>query len=368
MIAVAFDLNFRHAADIFAGVSDFVATNRLNWRIVPLNYGFEAKLMELATSGRLTGAIGTFVSDGWIRGLTDLSVIAVNLFNISHIKSVPTIGVDDDRIGEMAIHHFKEQGINHFAFYGADSVFYTRLRKQSFIANASSAPVIELNASTPLQDQLGTLLLNDERIGILCANDTLARDLIIQLRTIGRRPGKDYLVVGIDNDPSESIFAGIGLSSFKIPAREIGHTAAKVLNQQLTHTSSPITKSYIGGPVELIQRDSSIASPRARLVQRTTDRMNEQFSSPSLEIEQLAREAGLSRRGLEIAFKEQISISPYRYLSQLRCEKAKELLTTTDQTISEVGRRCGYPEPHHFSAWFKNETGMSPKKFRVYEA
>jgi AraC-like DNA-binding protein len=31
----------------------------------------------------------------------------------------------------------------------------------------------------------------------------------------------------------------------------------------------------------------------------------------------------------------------------------------------EVGRLCGYPEPHHFSTWFKNKTNSPPKGFRT---
>jgi AraC-like DNA-binding protein len=31
----------------------------------------------------------------------------------------------------------------------------------------------------------------------------------------------------------------------------------------------------------------------------------------------------------------------------------------------EVGRRSGYPEPHHFSAWFKKHCACSPKAFRT---
>ena len=62
MVAIAFDLNFRHAAEIFSGVSDYVAEARLDWQLMPLNFGFEVRLMELAKSGQLAGAIGTFVS------------------------------------------------------------------------------------------------------------------------------------------------------------------------------------------------------------------------------------------------------------------------------------------------------------------
>ena len=109
MIAIAFDLNFRHAAEIFSGVSDYVAEARLEWQLMPLNFGFEVRLMELARSGQLAGAIGTFVSDGWIAGLVEQGVTAVNMFNFSAINSIPNVGPDDEATGRSAAEHLLAQ-------------------------------------------------------------------------------------------------------------------------------------------------------------------------------------------------------------------------------------------------------------------
>lgn len=47
-----------------------------------------------------------------------------------------------------------------------------------------------------------------------------------------------------------------------------------------------------------------------------------------------------------------------------RIEYAKELLCYNRQTMSEIAYRLGYSSPAHFSAQFKQVTGMSPKAFR----
>jgi DNA-binding LacI/PurR family transcriptional regulator len=73
-----------------------------------------------------------------------------------------------------------------------------------------------------------------ELIGIFCSNDLIARELITLARQKGIRCGKDILVVGVDNDPSESIFASIGISSFKQPIRETGYLAARALHETMT--------------------------------------------------------------------------------------------------------------------------------------
>jgi LacI family transcriptional regulator len=363
MVAIAFDLNFRHAAEIFSGVSDYVTDARLDWQLVPLNFGFESKLMELAASGQLRGAIGTFVSDGWLSGLIEKGVAAINMFNFSKIESIPNVGPDDTATGEAAAAHLIAQGAQRFAFFGADGVYYTRLREAGFKAGLKSADYIKLRPGLLLADQIEQLPPDGGLLGVFCSNDRTAREFILEAQRQGLHCGQDILVVGVDNDPSESIFAGTGISSFKQPIRETGYKAAKALHELLDHghlTSALKLKT----PAQLVPRESSLASGRARIAQQAANLLHEHLANPELEMEQIARSVGVSRRVLELAMSEQLHTSPYQQLSKARLDLAKKLLKTTKLPIMEVGNRSGYPEPHHFSAWFKKQAGISPKKYR----
>lgn len=360
-IAVAFDLNFRHAAEIFAGVADTVTQQALNWQLVPLQFGFEKILMRLAESHQLSGAIGTFVSDSWVQSLRQHGVEAVNLFNFSRIESIPSVHIDDEQIGQRAAEHLLAQGANRFAFYGPDSILFTQLRRQGF-ATALPAPPLDLPRSQLLGSELRKLSREGRPLGILCSSDRLARELILIARQHDLRIGRDLLVVGVDDDRSESIFAGIDISSFSLPVAECGRLAAELLHQRLSGTTS--NAPYHISPPTLIPRTSSLAPGRARIAQRAINLLQEHCSDPQLDVEQLAKRVGSSRRVLELAFKEHGHPSPYQLLAQTRLQHAQQLLTTTNLPIMEVGRQSGYPEPHHFSAWFKLRTGQSPKAYR----
>ena len=364
MIAIAFDLNFRHAAEIFSGVSDYVAEARLEWQLMPLNFGFEVRLMELAKSGQLAGAIGTFVSDGWIKGLTEQGVTAVNMFNFSAINSIPNIGPDDEATGRAAAEHLLAQRAQRFAFFGADGVHYTRLRETGFRAGLTDmTTIIEIRPGPLLADQIKALPRDGGLLGVFCSNDLCAREFILEAQRQGLQCGRDLLVVGVDNDPSESIFAGIGISSFKQPIRETGYKSAQALHELLTqgHLSSDLT---LQTPAQLIPRASSLAKGRARIAQQAANLLHDNLANSELEMEHIAQSVGVSRRVLELALKEQLDTSPYQLLSQKRLKLAQQLLKTTRLPIMEVGTRCGYPEPHHFSAWFKKQAGCAPKTYR----
>lgn len=53
------------------------------------------------------------------------------------------------------------------------------------------------------------------------------------------------------------------------------------------------------------------------------------------------------------------------YHSHLRCEQAKELLTESDMSISEIGEKVGFVSSAHFSHIFKKLTGMTPSAWRL---
>ena len=101
---------FSSSREIFRGVTEHVRESNLNWRLVPPQFGFEPPLMQLAQSGQLSGAIGTFISDEWVAGLHQHGVQAVNLFSFSEINSIPSVCLEDFKIGEQAAQHLREQG------------------------------------------------------------------------------------------------------------------------------------------------------------------------------------------------------------------------------------------------------------------
>ena len=66
-------------------------------------------------------------------------------------------------------------------------------------------------------------------------------------------------------------------------------------------------------------------------------------------------------------FKELWGVPPMKYVSNLRCQKARYLLVNSDLSVSEVSAVTGFKSPHYFSTVFKKYTGSSPNDFRKLE-
>lgn len=83
-----------------------------------------------------------------------------------------------------------------------------------------------------------------------------------------------------------------------------------------------------------------------------------------LTIEEVARQAGVSRSQLYRGFMDQFGCSPKEYLNRIRLSQAKLLLLRGDLSVGAVARSCGFDDPLYFSRIFRRETGITPMEYR----
>ncbi|HVN09248.1 MAG TPA: AraC family transcriptional regulator [Patescibacteria group bacterium] len=77
-----------------------------------------------------------------------------------------------------------------------------------------------------------------------------------------------------------------------------------------------------------------------------------------------ARAACLSPYHFHRSFLRAFGLTPHRFLTRYRLERARRLLATTDRTVTEICLECGFESPGSFSALFSRHFGQSPLAFR----
>jgi len=80
--------------------------------------------------------------------------------------------------------------------------------------------------------------------------------------------------------------------------------------------------------------------------------------------EAFARQFGYNPTYVANMFTSLKKISPNKLITQLRMEKAKELLTDTDYLLKDIAAMMGYHDVSYFSRMFKESMGKSPKQYR----
>lgn len=88
------------------------------------------------------------------------------------------------------------------------------------------------------------------------------------------------------------------------------------------------------------------------------------YNDDSLSLESLSSQFGISDKYLSRLFKETIGINFGEFITELRLEKAKELLRLTTEPIQTIGQRVGYTNPLTFTRVFKRTYGMTPSDMR----
>lgn len=127
-----------------------------------------------------------------------------------------------------------------------------------------------------------------------------------------------------------------------------------------------------GGPaggflLQALQRRVLAGRPWSRLQagERARRIIEVRCCDPELDMANLADLVGLSASALHRRFKAQFGLSPMRYLTEQRMERAARLLGSGDMPLAEVGLSVGYGDQSAFTRAFRRHHGMPPARYRA---
>lgn len=90
----------------------------------------------------------------------------------------------------------------------------------------------------------------------------------------------------------------------------------------------------------------------------------EQNYKKQVTLEELADTVSITPEHFCSLFKSKMQVRPFEYIALMRIQEAKRLLTTTDMSISEIGKAVGYADKSYFGSVFKKYERISPSLFR----
>jgi AraC-like DNA-binding protein len=104
--------------------------------------------------------------------------------------------------------------------------------------------------------------------------------------------------------------------------------------------------------------------PPARHLLRARDLADARYAEP-LDVDDLARAAGLSRAHFSREFRAAFGTSPHAYLLTRRLERAAAMLRTTDNSVTEICLAVGLTSVGSFTTSFKRAFGKTPTAYRA---
>ena len=101
------------------------------------------------------------------------------------------------------------------------------------------------------------------------------------------------------------------------------------------------------------------------IIESAKAKINEMYMSDDISLNAVAVSVGMSPSYFSSVFSREVGKTFVEYLTEIRMDKAKELLTCSPMKTSEIGYEVGYKDPHYFSYIFKKTQGCSPKEYRA---
>jgi AraC-like DNA-binding protein len=106
------------------------------------------------------------------------------------------------------------------------------------------------------------------------------------------------------------------------------------------------------------------AVPAARHLLRAKDLADARYAE-ALDVDDMARAAGLSRAHFSREFRAAFGESPHTYLLTRRMERAAALLRNTDRSVLDVCMSVGLRSVGSFTTSFKRTYGVTPTQYRA---
>src|SRR4051812_25709947 len=170
-----------------------------------------------------------------------------------------------------------------------------------------------------------------------------------------------------------------GLSSIKLPVFHFSPALEQCMERLIGEHRHPTPESPMaarGIMHELIAW--IIRDHRAEMSRRTSSRETDGYSPPIIKaiewlrthldqgvsIGDLAEVAGLSESYFRRWFHREVGSSPSDYVTRMRIERSKQLLATSQRSITQIAMEMGYNTSAYFTAAFHRETGTTPSDFR----
>ena len=199
---------------------------------------------------------------------------------------------------------------------------------------------------------------------VCAANDETARRVVEACLAHGIDIPGETAVLGFDDDPRFCLSATPSLSSVIQDFERCGQLAAETL-QRLMDGDETAPRLLKYGARGVAIRESTLSdSPHAALVQRALEVIDADAHDPQFGVEEVSRRLGVSRRLLDLRFREIGRKSVHEVIRERRLEQARRLLVETARPIEAITHDCGFTNRTHLKKLVLRTFGCSMREWR----
>jgi len=326
---------------------------------------------------RLAGLIISVPDEKTMRAVKSLGIPAVNISGMVANPDMPTIVIDNEKVGRTAAAYYLERGYRHFAYVPlAWHQAYSEARGLGFVASVREAGYrafwhgdwprnLPDGAMRDTRELTAWLKALPKPVAIFTPQDAAAIPVYDHALAAGLSVPDQVAILGVDNEPQAHFFLS-GISSIDVPVRQLGYQAAALLDKMLSG-KQPERRMTRVPPGEVFTRATTDirAIDDAEVIEAL--RYIREHACDGICIEDITGRVSAGLRTLQRRFSSVLGTTMQDEIRRVRVARARKLLVTTKMRIEEVAAACGFTDRNRFFVAFRALTGMSPSRFRATE-
>lgn len=331
-------------------------------------------VLQWAKKWKADAIIAQFNDDDRVEIFAQNKIVALAQDFISRFSTIPNITSKYQLTGQMAADFFIKKGFQNFAFYGYKGVvwseercmgFRNRITEKGFGNNfheyqKQSLENLWYYESEPLINWVKSL---PHPIALMACDDTQANKIMEVCRILGINIPEDIAVLGVDNDEIMCSLSDPPLSSVNLNIIKGGYEAALLIDQLIKNKNTPY-ENVIIQPIAIVERLSTDIYATDNPAILTALKYIHQNLGSKLGVQDIVKQVPLSRRLLEIRFKQVTGRPIYQYISDLRMERFSQLLLASTEPIAEIAMQVGFSDSKNLARQFKLWKGCTPIEYR----
>ena len=332
-------------------------------------------ILEVARKWEINVVIGTFEDDDDISMLRDNGIIVIAQDFKKMLNGVPNITGNYIGTGQMAARYFIDKGFSRFGFFGLKDVCWSDERYEGFRKEIKSQGLEEFLYKYNMQDidrhwfyersALSEWLKGlPKPIGIMACDDNQGNNLIQACISAGIKIPQEASILGVDNDELLCNLSIPTLSSIAVDIEGGGFQVAQLI-EKLVESPDSVFEDIVLQPVKIVPRISTAAFATGDSEIQKAVKFIHQNCRRKISVDDVVEQVALSRRLLEIRFKEVTGESIYQYILLLRLKTFAEMLLETNEQVINIALSLGESDAKSISKKFKAVYGCSPNEYRL---
>jgi LacI family transcriptional regulator len=300
--------------------------------------------------------------------LQELNIPVVLQNNRRRSEVYSNITGDYNHIGRMAAQYFRKKLLVNYAFFGIKDIIWSEERCKGFrdevlSHNGKFFSFVEPVTGDDREKIMEWLKSLPKPVAMFCCDDAHALFVAETCTVLGIRIPEDIAVLGVDNDDLLCNISDPTISSIEMDVENGGYMTCRRLHQQIIQKQSAPFNIVIGS-LGIKERASTntynISDPQ---VLKIVKHIDSAFST-EIQIADILRLVPMSRRSVEMRFKNATGMTIYQYLLSVRVEHMAYLLSTTDHLFADIAYEVGFRDSANISRTFRKFKGCTPMEYR----